>query len=79
MGATSKQGWYLFMFMVGFTIGPAGLVALGWPIALIGFGLMAAALAGFHSIKEPVMPGSATARRGHVPASAESPTAGRSY
>jgi len=32
------------------------LLALGWPIALIGFGLMAAALAGFYSIKEPVKP-----------------------
>ena len=32
MGATSAQGWYLFVFMVGFTLGPAGLLALGWPV-----------------------------------------------
>jgi hypothetical protein len=77
MGATSMQGWYLFVFMVGFTLGPAGLLALGWPIALVGFGLMAAALAGFYSIKEPVGPDSATARRGHVAALGESATISR--
>ena len=53
MGSTSAQGWYLFIFMVGFTLGPAGLFALGWPIALIGFVLVAVALVGFRSIKEP--------------------------
>ena len=78
MGATSKQGWFLFTFMVGFTLGPAGLLALGWPIALIGFGLMAGALAGFYSIKEPVTPGRAGAR-GHVVAPAEPRAASRTY
>ena len=78
MGATSKQGWYLFTFMVGFTLGPAGLLALGWPIALIGFGLMVAALAGFYSIKEPVTPGPTAVRSGHRVARAESPAA-KSY
>ena len=53
MGSTSAQGWYLFMFIVGFTLGPAGLFALGWPVALIGFGLVVAALVGFRNIKEP--------------------------
>ena len=53
MGSTSTQGWYLFLFIVGFTLGPAGLFALGWPVALIGFALMAVALVGFRSIKEP--------------------------
>ena len=53
MGATSAQGWYLFMFIVGFTLGPAGLFALGWPVALIGFAILAAGLVGFRSIKEP--------------------------
>jgi hypothetical protein len=72
MGATSKQGWYLFTFIVGFTLGPAGLLALGWPVALIGFGLMVAALAGFYSIKEPVTPGSVTVRSSHHAAPAES-------
>jgi hypothetical protein len=66
MGATSKQGWYLFIFIVGFTLGPAGLAGLGWPIALIGFGLMVAALVGFRSIKEPVMLGSRAERKGHA-------------
>ena len=53
MGSTSAQGWYLFMFIVGFTLGPAGLFALGWPVALIGFAILAAGLVGFRSIKEP--------------------------
>ena len=53
MGSTSAQGWYLFMFIVGFTLGPAGLFALGWPVALVGFGLVVAALIGFRNIKEP--------------------------
>jgi len=56
MGATSKQGWYLFLFLVGFTLGPAGLFALGWLVALIGFALLGLAFAGFRSIKEPAAP-----------------------
>jgi len=56
MGATSAQGWYLFLFLVGFTLGPAGLFALGWPIALLGFAILAGAFAGFRSIKEPAPP-----------------------
>ena len=78
MGATSQQGWYLFVFMVGFTLGPAGLVALGWPIALIGFGLMIAALAGFYSIKEPVRPGAATLG-GPVGKPGDAPVASRTF
>ena len=78
MGATSKQGWYLFVFIVGFTLGPAGLVALGWPIALIGFGLMIAALAGFYSIKEPVRPGAATLG-GPVGKHIDAPVASRTF
>jgi hypothetical protein len=62
--------------MVGFVLGPAGLLALGWPIALIGFGLMVAALAGFYSIKEPVTPGAVTAR-GRVAAPSEPRVASR--
>ena len=54
MGSTSAQGWYLFLFMVGFTLGPAGLFALGWLTALIGFVMMAVALGGFLSIKQPI-------------------------
>ena len=66
MGATSSQGWYLFLFIVGFTLGPAGLFALGWLIALAGFVLMGVAFVGFRSIKQPVMSDSATAERGPV-------------
>lgn len=51
MGATSSQGWCLFVFMVGFVLGPAGLVVLGWPVALSGFALMALALGGFRRAK----------------------------
>jgi hypothetical protein len=53
MGATSEQGWCLFVLMVGFVLGPAGLYALGWPVGLVGFALMATALWRFHAIKEP--------------------------
>src|SRR2546427_8810116 len=35
---------------------PAGLFALGWPVALVGFALLAAAFGGFRSIKEPARP-----------------------
>jgi len=54
MGSTSAQGWYLFTFLLGFTLTPAGLVALGWPVALLGFGLLAVSFGGFRSIKQPV-------------------------
>ena len=53
MGATSAQGWYLFIFIVGFTLAPAGILALGWLGGILGLAMMAGALAGFHSIKEP--------------------------
>jgi hypothetical protein len=62
MGATSSQGWYLFVFIVGFTLGPAGLAGLGWLVALVGFALMAVALAGFRSIKESTLSGPASAQ-----------------
>jgi hypothetical protein len=71
MGATSSQGWYLFVFMVGFTLGPAGLFALGWPVALVGFALVAAALGGFLKIKNEAVgpansePARATPSVGH--------------
>ena len=68
MGSTSAQGWYLFLFILGFTLGPAGLYGLGWPIALIGFALLGMAFVGFRSIKEPIAPGRAEPRR--TPASA---------
>ena len=57
MGSTAAQGWYLFLFLVGFTLGPAGLFALGWPVALVGFALLAGSFAGFRAIKSPEAPG----------------------
>jgi len=59
MGATSAQGWYLFLFLVGFTLGPAGLFALGWPVALLGFALLAASFVGLRSIKTSTESGTA--------------------
>jgi hypothetical protein len=69
MGATSAQGWYLFSFILGFTLTPAGLFALGWPVALVGIVLLAVALGGFRSIKEPAMPGRAGAETGRAASS----------
>jgi len=40
MGSNSAQGWYLFTFIVGFTLGPAGLFGLGWLVAAVGFTLL---------------------------------------
>ena len=65
MGSTAAQGWYLFLFLVGFALGPAGLVALGWPVAIIGFVMIAASLMGFRAIKGPPTSGNErTARVG---------------
>ena len=69
MGSTSAQGWYLFTFILGFTLAPAGFVALGWPVALVGFALLAVAFAGFRSIKEPAMSGRTGAERQRMPSS----------
>ncbi len=77
MGATSSQGWYLFVFMVGFTLGPAGLLALGWPVALLGFALMALALGGFRSIRKAAVDGPASAER--TPAAPVGQRAAKSY
>jgi hypothetical protein len=68
MGSTSSQGWYLLLFLLGFTLGPAGLYALGWPTAVVGFALLVISFAGFRSIKEPAAPGRAAPRRTPAPA-----------
>jgi hypothetical protein len=68
MGSTSAQGWYLFTFLLGFTLAPAGLVALGWPVALLGFGLLAVSFGGFRSIKQPATNGRAGTERQRVSA-----------
>ena len=67
MGSTAAQGWFLFVFLLGFTLAPAGLVALGWPATLAGVALLVIALGGFRSIKEPS--GNLPTRRERVPAS----------
>ncbi len=69
MGATSSQGWYLFTFILGFTLAPAGLAYLGWPATLAGIALLAVALGGFRSIKDPATTGRAGAEPKRVSAS----------
>lgn len=51
MGANSKQGWILFVFLVGFTFLVAGLIYLGLLFALIGLGCLIASIIGFIQIK----------------------------
>ena len=51
MGANSKQGWYLFLFLIGFTFLPAGLAYLGSIFSLIGLVCLVASLVGFYRIK----------------------------
>jgi len=63
MGANSKQGWYLFLFLIGFTFVPAGLAYLGFLFALAGLACLVAAVVGFISIKplEHATPAAVTA------------------
>ncbi len=51
MGANSKQGWYLLLFLVGFTFLVAGLVYLGPIFSLFGLACLIASLVGFYRIK----------------------------
>ena len=51
MGANSKQGWYLLLFLLGFTFLPAGLLALGPLFTIVGLGCLAASVIGFIRIK----------------------------
>jgi hypothetical protein len=51
MGANSKQGWYLFLFLIGFTFLPAGIVYLGPIFSLIGLGCLIASCVLFYQIK----------------------------
>ncbi len=51
MGANSKQGWYLFLFLIGFTFVPAGLVYLGFLFTLVGVACLVVSLIGFYQIK----------------------------
>ena len=51
MGANSKQGWYLLLFIVGFTFFPAGLAYLGPLFSLVGLACLIGSLVGFYRIK----------------------------
>jgi hypothetical protein len=51
MGANSKQGWYLLLFLVGFTFLPAGLAYLGAIFSVVGLACLIAAAVGFYRIK----------------------------
>ena len=51
MGANSKQGWFLFLFLIGFTFLPAGLAYLGFVFALAGLVCLIVSLVGLHQIK----------------------------
>ncbi len=51
MGANTKQGWYLLLFLVGFTFLPAGLFALGPVFTIVGLVCLAASAVGFMRIK----------------------------
>jgi hypothetical protein len=51
MGAHSKQGWYLFIFLLGFTFLPAGLVYLGPLFTLFGLACLVVSVVGFIQIK----------------------------
>jgi len=51
MGANSKQGWYLLVFIVGFTFLPAGLAYLGPLFSLVGLACLIVSAVGFYRIK----------------------------
>jgi len=51
MGANSKQGWYLLVFIIGFTFFVAGLAYLGTLFTLAGLICLVASLVGFYQIK----------------------------
>lgn len=51
MGANSKQGWYLLLFLIGFTFLPAGLAYLGPFFSLAGLACLIASAVGFYRIK----------------------------
>ena len=51
MGANSQQGWYLFLFLIGFTFLTAGLAYLGAIFTLIGALALVASIIGFIQIR----------------------------
>jgi hypothetical protein len=52
VGANSKQGWCLFVFLIGFAFLPAGLAYLGPLFTLVGLACLVASLIGFYRIKQ---------------------------
>ena len=51
MGANSQQGWALFLFLVGFTFVPAGLISLGPLFVIAGLACLVASAVWFIRIK----------------------------
>ena len=51
MGANSKQGWYLFLFLIGFTFLMAGAAYLGAICAIFGAVCLLVASVGMYRIK----------------------------
>lgn len=51
MGANSRQGWYLLVFIVGFTFLVAGLDYLGPLFSLVGLACLIGSLVGFYRVK----------------------------
>ena len=51
MGANRRQGWALFLFLVGFTFLPAGLLSLGALFSIVGIVCLIASSVMFIAIK----------------------------
>jgi len=51
MGANRRQGWALFLFVVGFTFFPAGLLSLGPLFTLTGLVCLIASAVMFIAVK----------------------------
>lgn len=52
MGANSKQGWCVFVFLLGFTCLPAGLAYLGPVCSVLGLIFLIGSAIGFYSLKK---------------------------
>lgn len=74
MGANSKQGWYLLLFLIGFTFLPAGLAYLGYFFALVGLACLIVSLIGFYQIRPLEFEGAETQSVSVAPTGSGSPT-----
>jgi hypothetical protein len=52
LGANSSQGWYLFIFLMGFTFFPAGIMYLGPIFTIVGAIMLIASAVGFYRLKK---------------------------